>query len=197
MMPDDATSQKDFEIVRRVIDGDVNAFESLLVKFKDPVFNMVSKHIPHGQVEEVAHDVFIRAYQSLPSFKYKSSFKQWLFAIAIRSCYDFWRREYRSRELPISSLTENDQRWLEEAVADQSSQANYEENARKEARELLDWALNRLSAEDRMVLELVYLDGCSVKEAADFLGWSIANVKVRSFRSRKKLRKLLTGMIKE
>jgi RNA polymerase sigma-70 factor (ECF subfamily) len=197
MMPDDATSQKDFEIVRRVIDGDVNAFESLLVKFKDPVFNMVSKHIPHGQVEEVAHDVFIRAYQSLPSFKYKSSFKQWLFAIAIRSCYDFWRREYRSRELPISSLTENDQRWLEEAVADQSSQANYEENARKEARELLDWALNRLSAEDRMVLELVYLDGCSVKEAADLLGWSIANVKVRSFRSRKKLRKLLTGMIKE
>jgi len=196
-MPDDATSQKDFEIVRRVIDGDVNAFESLLVKFKDPVFNMVSKHIPHGQVEEVAHDVFIRAYQSLPSFKYKSSFKQWLFAIAIRSCYDFWRREYRSRELPISSLTENDQRWPEEAVADQSSQANYEENARKEARELLDWALNRLSAEDRMVLELVYLDGCSVKEAADLLGWSIANVKVRSFRSRKKLRKLLTGMIKE
>jgi len=196
-MSDDSTSQKDFKIVRRVIDGDVNAFESLLVKYKDPVFNMVSKHIPHSQVEEVAHDVFVRAYQSLPSFKHKSSFKQWLFAIAIRTCYDFWRREYRSRELPISSLTENDQRWLEQAVADQSSQANFEEHSRREARELLDWALNRLSAEDRMVLELVYLHGCSVKEAADLLGWSIANVKIRSFRSRKKLRKLLTGMIKE
>ena len=194
-MPDDAPNQEDFEIVRQVIDGDVNAFESLLVKYKDPVFNMVSKHIPHSQVEEVAHDVFVRAYQSLPSFKYKSSFKQWLFAIAKRTCYDFWRREYRSRELPISSLTENDQSWLEQALADQSSQASYEENAQKEARELLDWALNRLSAEDRMVLELVYLDGCSVKEAADLLGWSIANVKIRSFRSRKKLRKLLTGMI--
>jgi len=195
-MPDDATSQKDFEIVRQVIDGEVNAFESLLVKYRDPVFHMVSKHIPHGQVEEVAHDVFVRAYQSLPSFKYRSSFKQWLFAIAIRSCYDFWRKAYRTRELPLSSLTENDQRWLEEALADQSSQANYKENAQKEARELLNWALNRLSAKDRMVLELVYLDGCSHKETADLLGWSIAKVKVRSFRSRKKLRKLLTGMVK-
>jgi len=196
-MPDDSTSQKDFEIVRRVIDGDVNAFESLLVKYKNPVFNMVSKHIPHSQVEEVAHDVFVRAYQSLPSFKHKSSFKQWLFAIAIRTCYDFWRQKYRTRELPISSLTENDQSWLEQAVADQSSQANFEEHSQLETRELLDWALNRLSAEDRMVLELIYLDGCSAKEAADLLGWSIANVKIRSFRSRRKLRKLLTGMIKE
>ena len=111
-MSDDATSQKDFEIARQVVDGDVNAFESLLVKYKDPVSAMVSKHIPHSQVEEVAHDVFVKAYQSLPSFKYKSSFKQWLSAIGIRTCYDFWRREYRSRELPLSSLTENDERWL-------------------------------------------------------------------------------------
>jgi RNA polymerase sigma-70 factor (ECF subfamily) len=137
----------------------------------------------------------VRAYQALPSFKYKSSFKQWLFAVAIRTCYDFWRKAYRNREVPISSLTEKDQRWLEEASAVQSNQVSFEENAQQEARELLDWALSRLSAEDRMVLELVYLDGRSVKEAADLLGWTITNVKVRSFRSRRKLRTLLTGTI--
>jgi RNA polymerase sigma-70 factor (ECF subfamily) len=59
----------------------------------------------------------------------------------------------------------------------------------------LDWALDRLSAEDRMVLELVYLEGLSVKETAELLGWSVANVKVRSHRSRKKVEKLLTGLI--
>ena len=61
----------------------------------------------------------------------------------------------------------------------------------KEAAELLDWALANLSAEDRMVVELIYLEGLTGKEAADLLGWSIANVKVRAFRSRKRLKKLL------
>jgi RNA polymerase sigma-70 factor (ECF subfamily) len=194
-MPDATTSNDDFEIIRRVVDGDVNAFEPLLVKYQKPVFHLVSKHVPQDSVEEIAHEAFVKAYQALPSFKCKSSFKQWLFAIAIRTCYDFWRKAYRTRELPISSLTEKDQRWLEEALAVQSNQVGLEKNAQQEARELLDWALSRLSAKDRMVLELVYLDGHSVKEAADLLGWSITNVKVRSFRARKKLRKLLTGTI--
>jgi len=59
----------------------------------------------------------------------------------------------------------------------------------------LDWALERLPAEDRMVLELVYLEDRSVKEAARLLGWTAANVKVRSFRSRRKLHKLLNKQL--
>ena len=70
-----------------------------------------------------------------------------------------------------------------------------ESESRKEAGELLDWALSRLSAENRMVLELLYLEGLSVKEAADLLGWSVANVKVRAFRSRRILEKLLKGIM--
>ncbi len=85
--------------------------------------------------------------------------------------------------------------WLNAALFDNSSQSFREAGLQKEAREILDWALDRLSAEDRMVLELVYLEGLSVKEAAGQLGWSTANVKVRLFRSRKKLYSLLTGAI--
>ncbi len=61
----------------------------------------------------------------------------------------------------------------------------------------MDWALEILSAEDRMVIELVHLEGYSAKEAGRLLGWSTANVKVRSFRSRKKLRRLLDRALKE
>ena len=95
----------------------------------------------------------------------------------------------------MSSLSQKHQVWLEEAVSAQSSQSFHEQSLRKEAREILDWALDRLTAADRMVLELVYLEGYSLREAADLLGWSIANVKVRSFRSRKKLHKLITQAI--
>ena len=184
----------DIEIVRQVLDGNVNAFELLLKKYQDHVLKIVKKHIPYEQIEETAHDVFIRAYQSLPTFKNTSNFKHWLSSIAVRTCYDFWRKKYRNRELPISSLTEQQQHWLESSISTQSSQSYYEEERLQKAKEVLDWALSKLSAEDRMVVELIYLEGLSGKEAAELLGWSVANVKVRSFRARKKLQKLLAGV---
>lgn len=193
-MGTDSYSSADAEIVHQVVSGDVNAFERLLKRYEAHVMRIVKKHIPFDKVEEVAQDVFVRAYQSLPNFKGDDRFKQWLSTITIRTCYDFWRKHYRYREIPVSSLSEKHQVWLEEATATRSSQSFDERDSQKEAREILDWALDRLSPEDRMVLELVYLEGYSVKEAANLLGWSTAKVKVRSFRSRKKLHKLIKEM---
>lgn len=181
----------DTEIVRRVLNGDSDAFELLLTRYKDTVLKIVKKHVPYSDVEETIQNVFLRAYQSLPSFKGNSGFRQWLSSIAVRTCYDFWRKTYRSREVPMSALTEKHQNWLEEVITEQSEEIINEKGSQNEAIELLDWALGRLSAEDRMVIELVYLEGLSGKEAADFLGWSVPNVKVRCFRSRKKLKKIL------
>ena len=96
----------------------------------------------------------------------------------------------------MSSLSEGHQGWLKEALSDKSTQSFCERGLQKEAREILNWALERLSAGDRMVLELVYLEGHSVKEAASLLGWSTANVRVRSLRSRRKLHKLLSKQMK-
>ncbi len=193
-MDTDSHSSADNEIVNQVVSGDVNAFERLLKRYQAHVVRIVRKHIPFDKVEEVAQDVFVRAYQSLPTFKGDDGFKQWLSTITIRTCYDFWRKHYRYREIPLSSLSEKHQAWLEEATSNSSSQSFYERDSQKEAREILDWALDRLSPEDRMVLELVYLEGYSIKEAANLLGWSTVKVKVRSFRARKKLHKLLKEM---
>lgn len=185
----------DSEIIRRIIDGDVNSFEYLLKKYQDHVLRIVTKHIPYNEVEETAHNVFVRAYQALPGFKEQGSFKQWLSAITVRTCYDFWRKQYRSREFPMSDLSERHRDWLEKTLSSESDLSFSEESRAKEAGELLDWALSKLSAKDRMVLELVYLEGLSVREAADLLALSVSNVKVRSFRSRKKLEKILTALI--
>ena len=193
-MDTDSHSSADTEIVNQVVSGDVNAFERLLKRYQAHVVRIVKKHIPFDKVEEVAQDVFVRTYESLPTFKGDDGFKQWLSTITIRTCYDFWRKHYRYREIPLSSLSEKHQVWLEEATSNSSSQSFYERDSQKEAREILDWALDKLSPEDRMVLELVYLEGYSIKEAAKLLGWSTVNVKVRSFRARKKLHKLIKKM---
>lgn len=181
----------DSTIVRQVLDGDVNAFEPLMVRHKAHVMMIAMRHVPYGEAEEVAQDVFVRAYTSLSTFKGKGGFKQWLSAVAVRTCYDYWRKRYRSKEIPLSSLTDNHQDWMEKASGNSSREVFDGLHSQKEAREVLDWALAQLSPEDRMVLELVDLQGHTGKEAAALLGWSVVNVKVRSHRSRKKLRKML------
>ena len=196
-MENEFLKPRDAEIVRQVLDGYVNAFESLLTRYRDLVLRIVKKHVPYDDIEETAQDVFVRIYQSLPTFKGTSDFKHWVSSIALKTCYDYWRKAYRSREVPMSSLSEKHQNFVEDVISKESEQSLNEKASQKEARELLDWALAKLSAEDRMVLELVYLEGLSVQEAADLLGWGVANVKIRSFRSRKKLQKLLSGLVKK
>jgi len=190
---DDFCVPQDAEIIRQVIAGDVNAFENLLRKYERFVMAIVKKHIPYDHIEDTAQEVFLKAYQSLPSFKGKSSFPYWLSIIAVRTCYDFWREHYKSREISMSSLTEQHVMWLEKTMSDTSNELFHEKSLQKEAEEILNWALSNLSAADRMVLELVYLEGHSIKDAARLLGLSSVNVKVRLFRSRKKLHALLAG----
>ncbi|MEW5722236.1 MAG: RNA polymerase sigma factor [Thermodesulfobacteriota bacterium] len=186
----------DEEIIGRVLGGEVNSFEELLRRYQDLVLRIVKRHVPGGAVEDTFQNAFIRVYQSLPTYEGRGGgFKAWLSSIAVRTCYDYWRSAYRSKEVLLSSVTEKHQNWLETVIAEESEEALEAEGARNEARELLDWALGKLPAEDRMVLELVYLEGLSGKEAARLLGWSQAKVKIRAFRSRRKLEKYLQGLI--
>jgi RNA polymerase sigma-70 factor (ECF subfamily) len=181
----------DTDIISHVLGGDVNAFEILVEKYQHHVFSILRKHAPAAQVDEIAHDVFVRAYQGLAGFVGKSGFKQWLSGIAIRTCYDFWRKKYRRREVPMSELSEAHREWVENTISDVSESAQEQSDRQTEAQEILEAALCRLSAEDRMVIELVYLEGYSHKDAAGLLGWSVANIKIRTFRARKKLHKIL------
>jgi RNA polymerase sigma-70 factor (ECF subfamily) len=97
----------------------------------------------------------------------------------------------------MSSLSEKHQELLESVITYTSDETFQNRAERQEAKEVLNWALEKLPAADRMVVELVFLEGLSVGEAADLLGWSMANVKVRSFRARRKLRTLLSKFMEE
>jgi RNA polymerase sigma-70 factor (ECF subfamily) len=186
---------KDSEIVRRILQGEANAFEILLGRYKGYALRMIKRRVPAKDVEDVAQEVFIKAYQSLPGFDPESHFKKWLSTIAARTCCDYWRKGYQKRESPMSVLSERHAEWIEAVISAKSVLAADKMAARKEAKELLDWALGQLSAENRMVVEMVYLEEMTEREAAELLGWSIANVKIRAFRARARLRKLLSGFL--
>lgn len=185
------TAPSDTEIIGWVIEGNTGAFEKLLAKYKTYVFTIVNRHIPGDHVEDVSQEVFIRVYQSLGKLKKADSFKSWLSAITLRACYDFWRKRYRSKETPVSTLSGEQRNWIEQVISDSSAEDWEKKGREKEAREVLAWLLAILNPAERMVVDLVYLDGLSNKEAAVLLGWSETNVKVRAFRIRQKLKKHL------
>ncbi len=85
--------------------------------------------------------------------------------------------------------------FAEEAAALATGEAAEETASRREAEDLLRWALDKLSATDRMVVTLTHLEERPVAEAAELLGMSVPNVKVRAFRARKKLREILGDVI--
>ncbi|MDJ0721793.1 MAG: RNA polymerase sigma factor [Desulfobacterales bacterium] len=184
-------TQEDQTVVAQVRGGDVNAFEALFTKYRGHVTAIVRRHVPGDRVADNVQDAFVRAFQSLDGYRADAPFRRWLATIAVRTCYDFWRRQYRNKEIPMSRLSEEHRKWLENSLSGRSREDWKTLGRRREAREILDWALNRLGPEDRMVIELVHLEGMAVKEAAHMMGWSTANVKVRAHRARKKINRWL------
>ncbi|MBF0538652.1 MAG: RNA polymerase sigma factor [Nitrospirae bacterium] len=191
----DNICQSDEDVIASILGGATDDFEIILKRYERYVFTIVIKHMPYEMCQEVAHEVFIKIYYSLGSFKGKTPFKHFVATIAVRCCYDYWRGHYRSMEAPMSSLTQEHSHWCDSIIAEESLEIFKRQQCTKEAREVLRWALNAMSPEERIVLTLTHLEGLSVREAAELLGWSAINVKVRAHRARTKLRKQIIKLI--
>lgn len=187
-------ASEDVDLIRRIRQGDTDRFADVIRRYQHHVLRIVGRRVPADHVEEIVHDVFVRAYFGLAQFSESVAIDHWLAGIAVRTCYDFWRARKRD-ELPVSALTDDHHRWMDQVLATQSDDQFRHQVRSQEAAEVLEWALRQLSPENRAVLTLVHLDGHSVREAASLLGWSVVNVKVRAHRARQALRKILsTGL---
>lgn len=182
----------DASVIGDILSGNINSFEILIDRYQDHVARIVGNHVPRDSWAEVAHDTFIQAYQSLKSFKGTSPFKHWLSKIAVRCCHDFWRDYYKRNKQLACPLPDDCSGLVSHLLLDQSLE---QEKDRIEARDLLQWALGQLSAAERTVLTMTYLNEYSLAESAKLLGWSIARVKIQAYRARRKLRKILSTIL--
>ena len=101
-MPEDSCSRStpsadERDILRRIGQGETECFADLIRRYQGHVVRIVGRRVPSDRVEEVVHDVFVRAYLGLKQFSGSSPFDHWLAGIAVRCCYDFWRTEKQCR----------------------------------------------------------------------------------------------------
>lgn len=173
-MPDlvaDALPDRDAPLVEAARKGDRDAFGTLVERHQQRVFKLAGRFFRRPEdVEEAAQETFLAAWRKLETYRSEAPFEHWLTRVCLNACYMRLRRLTPETELPGD-------------VAAPPSGAD----ARLDAARLLA----RLPASDRFLLLLLHGEGWSTSEIAARTGWSRANVKVRAFRARRKLRRLV------
>jgi len=182
------------ELIADVLAGNAASFEPLVQKYSPRVFATARRYARReSEVEDIAQEVWLKAFEKLKSFRGEAPFEHWLMRLTVRTCYDFLRGHQRNRESAFSDLTEPENDWLEHFVAHPES---VPENA-DAARMLVARVLEKLSPSARLVITLLELEDRPVKEIARLTGWSVPLVKVRAFRARAEMRKILAKLPKD
>ena len=164
------------------------------LKYQPRVFATARRYARReSEVEDIVQEVFIKAFQKLAGFRGEAPFEHWLMRLAVRTCYDFLRAHQRSRETAFTELSKPETDWLDQYVVEPGSA---DENA-EAARQLIERILSRLSPSARLVITLLEIEERTVKEIAELTGWSVPLVKVRAFRARAEMRKILEKITKE
>lgn len=189
----------DDELVERTLAGDRDAFDMLVTRYSRSVFNLAGRFFRQPEArEDITQETFIKAYQSLHTYRRGASFERWLMRITINACYDELRRLKRRQEFNLADLTDDEVRWLEDALAKPALEKFEQAERNEQAAALAEKLLQTLSPEDRMVMLLYERDGLSTAEIAEITSWSRSKVKVRLFRARraleKRIRRLLTAV---
>jgi RNA polymerase sigma-70 factor, ECF subfamily len=182
------------ELIAAVLKGDAASFEPLVQKYSPRVFATARRYARReNEVEDLAQQIWLKAFEKLGSFRGEAPFEHWLMRLAVRTCYDALRAHQRNRETTFAELTEPEEDWLDRFV---SQPDNASENA-EAARQLVARVLEHLSPAARLVITLQEIEERSVKEVAKLTGWSVPLVKVRAFRARAEMRRVLSRITKE
>jgi RNA polymerase sigma-70 factor (ECF subfamily) len=184
----------DAELIAAVLQGDPARFEPLIQKYSPRIFATARRYARReDEVQDIAQEIWLKAYQKLASFRGEAPFEHWLMRLAVRTCYDFLRAHQRNRESSFSDLSEPEADWLDRFVADPDAAPEDADAARL----LVNRVLEELSPPARLIITLLEIEDRTVKEIAQLTGWSVPLVKVRAFRARAEMRKILARLARD
>ncbi|MBK7243553.1 MAG: RNA polymerase sigma factor [Saprospiraceae bacterium] len=171
--------------IRRILEGDIEVFSLLVSKYQNLVFTICSRVFDNKEeAEDIAQESFIKCYQSLKQFKGESKFSSWLYTITYNTCMNHLK--YKKRQTSVEDIAN---------VADQDiieQDHIFAKLEQKEQTNLIQQALSKLELDEQMIIQLYYYEELPIKEISNILSLKIENIKIKLFRSRKKLFNILS-----
>jgi RNA polymerase sigma-70 factor, ECF subfamily len=176
----------DRELVRRAQAEDQEAYEELVRRHQHRVFAVAGGILRRREdVEDIAQQVFVKAYFSLKRFDQRAAFSTWLYKITVNECWDLLRKKKVRPLVYESDLSEEQARQIVASEAKGNTGPDISE--RLEARQRVEQLLEGLDERDRLMLVLKEVEGFSIEEVAEVLDLNANTVKVRLFRARRRI----------
>ncbi len=176
----------DRELVRRAQGSDKVAFEELVRRHQHRVFAVAGGILRHREdVEDIAQQVFVKAYFSLKRFDQRAAFSTWLYKITVNECWDMLRKRKVRPLIYESDLSEDQARQF--GAPDERKAREPDISEKLEARQRVERLLEGLDERDRTMLILKEVEGFAVEEIAQILDLNANTVKVRLFRARRRI----------
>lgn len=180
----------DAELVAEALRGHQEAFRELVVRFERPVYSLVARMVQDpATAEDLAQEVFIKAFRRLDTYDPQRKLASWLFKIAHNTTIDHLRRNAPDT-VPLEadrSEAEEGRGGLAAVLADESLEDPSAAAERKDMARSLERAIARLRPEYREVVVLFYLEGASYQEICEAVGLPLGTVKTNLHRARKEL----------
>lgn len=189
----------DAVLVLRCQEDDYEAFDEIVARYKDGIYNYIWRMISNREdVEDLAQEVFVRAFAAIKSFRSESNLHTWLYRIAMNLCVDKYRRDGLEKRL-ITPL-EREQLDGGQTASPDVPDGTYDPQRVCERVELqveVQKALSKLPEKLRAAILLYDLEGMSYEEIAEALGCPVGTVKSRLFNARMQLRDLLKAYVED
>ncbi|MFT5820070.1 MAG: RNA polymerase sigma factor (sigma-70 family) [Crocinitomix sp.] len=178
-------NQEILHIISQIKAGDANAFAQLVDAHKDMVYSLCLKMCNSTEnAEEIAQDSFVKAYQGLHKFQGKAKFSTWLYQITYYTCINFLRKnKLVTTDVPLENFEDSTSEILDQIQ--QTERSDY-----------ISKAMTYLTPIERALITFYYLEERSTKEISIITKMSMANVKVKLHRTRKKLYGKLEFLLK-
>ncbi|MCF6296325.1 MAG: RNA polymerase sigma factor [Flavobacteriaceae bacterium] len=178
------TNNNDQHYINKVLQGDTKAFAILVNRYMDLIFTLALRMVKNREeAEEVSQDTFIKAYKSLTKFKGDSKFSTWVYRVGYNTCLDRLKKNKRTQQtVAIDEFTEHKIKILDNTL---------EHMELEERKQAIQDCLQLLPSEDGFLITLYYFEELSLEEISKIINVTVNNVKVKIFRSRKKLATIL------
>lgn len=170
----------DIGIVRAVQEGDVAAFDQLILKYRERLFGVIYNMTSNREdASDLTQDAFIKAFQSINRFQGQSSFFTWLYKIGINSTLTHLRKNRLRTFFSLEKVDEEDRQSAEVIAALTDNTGAERDVFVHELQEKLNEAMQKLSIKHRTVVTLFEIDGLSHQEIAEVMNCSVGTVRSR------------------